>query len=62
MRLREIFNNSQTYLVAWLRVEHRKEVHDKVQRYFDIFFGFKRRMRKEEVEEQLNNEVKQGWR
>ena len=52
MRLREIFNNSQTYLVEWLRVEHRKEVHDKVQRYFDIFFGFKRRMRKEEVEEQ----------
>ena len=29
---------------------------------FDIFSGIVHRMRKEEMEEQLNRETKQGWR
>ena len=29
---------------------------------FDNFFGVEHRMRKEEMEEQLNKEAKQGWR
>ena len=29
---------------------------------FDIFFGVKHRMRKEEIEEQFNKEAKQEWR
>ena len=29
---------------------------------FDIFFGIKHRMGKEEMEEQFNREAKQGWR
>ena len=29
---------------------------------FDIFFGTEHRMRKEEMEEQVNKEAKQGWR
>ena len=28
---------------------------------FDIFFGVEHRMRKEEMEEQFNEEAKQGW-
>ena len=28
----------------------------------DIFFGIERRLRKEEMEEQFNKEVKEGWR
>ena len=28
----------------------------------DIFFGIERRSRKEEMEEQLNKEAKEGWR
>ena len=43
-------------------VEHRKEVHAEVQRYFDIFFGTDQRMRKEEMEDLFNKETKQGWR
>ena len=36
-----------------------------MQRYrdtVDIFFGTEHRMRKEEMVEQFNKEVKQGWR
>ena len=29
---------------------------------FDIFFGIEHRLRKEEMEEQLNKEAKEGWR
>ena len=29
---------------------------------FDIFFGIEHRLRKEELEEQLNKEAKEGWR
>ena len=29
---------------------------------FEIFSGFEHRMRKEEMEEQVNKEAKQGWR
>ena len=29
---------------------------------FDIFLGIGRRMRKEKMEEQVNKELKQGWR
>ena len=29
---------------------------------FDIFFGIERRMRNEEMEEQLNKGAKHGWR
>ena len=28
----------------------------------DIFFGMEHRMRKEEMEEQINKEAKEGWR
>ena len=28
---------------------------------FDIFFGIEHRLRKEETEEQLNKEAKEGW-
>ena len=28
----------------------------------DIFFGIKRRLRKEEMEEQFNKEANEGWR
>ena len=28
----------------------------------DVFFGMEHRLRKEEVEEQFNKEVKEGWR
>ena len=29
---------------------------------FDIFFGIERRLRKDDMEEQLNKEAKEGWR
>ena len=29
---------------------------------WDIFFGVEHRLRKEEMEEQFNKEVKEGWR
>ena len=29
---------------------------------FDIFFGIEHRLRKDEMEEQLNKEAKEGWR
>ena len=41
-----------------LCVEHGEEVLAKVQGTFDIFFGVERRMRKEEMEEQFNQEAK----
>ena len=28
----------------------------------DVFFGIEHRLRKDEMEEQLNNEAKEGWR
>ena len=44
-------------------MEHREEVHEKIQkkvRY--LFFGTEHRSRKEEMEEQFNREAHEGWR
>ena len=35
---------------------------DRYKGTFDIFFGIEHRMKKEEMEEQFNKVVKQGWR
>ena len=49
-------------IVKWFSVEHREEVHEKIQRHLDVFFGIEHRLRKEEMEEQFNKEAKEGWR
>ena len=43
-------------------MEYREEVHEKVVKESDIFFGTEHRLRKEEMEEQFNKEAKEGWR
>ena len=41
---------------------HRDELLGRWKVTLDMFFGIEHRMRKEEMEERLNKEAKQGWR
>ena len=43
-------------------MEHREEIHEKIQREVFIFIGIEHRLKKEEMEEQFNREAMEGWR
>ena len=51
------------HLANWISLEYRERKY--MRRYkgkCDIFFEMEHRLRKEEMEEQFNKEVKEGWR
>ena len=54
--------NCEMCLAELLSVKYVKEKLGEVQGAYSTFFGKDHRMKEEEMEEQFNKEVKQGWR
>ena len=50
------------YLAQWVDMEYREKYMRRYIGICDIFFGAEHRLRKEEMEEQLNGEAKEGGR
>ena len=50
------------HFVEWIGLEDREEVHEKIQRHDSYLLWDRTRVRKDEMEEQLNKEAREGWR
>ena len=54
---------AEVHLAARISVKHREEVQEKVQRKMRYLLrNTQHRLREEEMEEQFNDEAKEGWR